>query len=230
MTSRTSPASPPAEVGAARSDARPDARVASWRTDARGSAQLVVGLLLYALSMAVMVRAGLGALPWDVLTQGLTHRLPLSFGAITALTSLVVLLCWWPLRQRPGLGTVANVVVIALAVDPALALVGLLPPLGLPARVALVVVGIVLNAVATALYIGVGLGPGPRDGLMTGLVGRTGWPLAPVRIGIEVAVVGVGALLGGTLGLATLAYALGVGPLVHVLLPRLTRPGVRARH
>nr|WP_240675550.1 hypothetical protein [Cellulomonas endophytica] len=173
--------------------------------------------------MAVLVTADLGAMPWDVLTQGITRHVDLSFGTVTLVVSALVLLAWWPLRQRPGLGTVANVVVIGALVDPALALLGRLPELPLAGRVALVVVGIALNALATALYIGVGLGPGPRDGLMTGVVGRTGWPLGPVRTAIEVAVVGAGALLGGTLGLGTLAYAVAVGPLVGLVLPRVVR-------
>ncbi|WP_081861414.1 YitT family protein [Cellulomonas sp. HZM] len=188
----------------------------------RRGAQLLVGLVLYAVSMALLVHAGLGNMPWDVLTQGVARSTGASFGEVTAAISLLVLLCWVPLRQRPGLGTVANVVVIAVLVDPFLALLDRLPdalPLG--ARAAMAVGGIGLNALATGLYVGARLGPGPRDGLMTGIVARTGWPVAAVRTSIEVAVVSAGWLLGGTVGLATLAYALLVGPLVHVLLPRL---------
>jgi uncharacterized membrane protein YczE len=131
----------------------------------------------------------------------------------------VVLLAWIPLRQRPGLGTVSNVVVIGLAVDATLAV--LPAPSGLAARVGLVVAGVLLNAVATVAYIGVHLGPGPRDGLMTGLVRRTGRSVRLVRTSIEATVVLTGWLLGGTLGVATVVYALAIGPLVHVLLPRL---------
>jgi uncharacterized membrane protein YczE len=137
----------------------------------------------------------------------------------------VVLLAWIPLRQRPGLGTVSNVVVIGLAVDATLAV--LPAPPGLAARVGLVVAGVLLNAVATAAYIGVHLGPGPRDGLMTGLVRRTGRSVRLVRTSIEATVVLTGWLLGGTLGVATVVYALAIGPLVHVLLPRLS---LGARH
>jgi uncharacterized membrane protein YczE len=187
---------------------------------ARRLVQLYVGLALYGLSMALLVRASLGVMPWDVLHQGLARQLDWSLGAVTVLVGALVLLAWVPLRQRPGLGTVSNVVVIGVAVDAALAA---LPELsGLPGRIALAVAGIVLNAVATAAYIGVHLGPGPRDGLMTGLVARTGGSVRVVRTAIEVAVVALGWALGGTLGLATVAYALAIGPLVHLLLPRLS--------
>lgn len=187
-------------------------------------AQLAVGLVAYAVSMALMVRAGLGAMPWDVLHQGLAARTGASFGMVTAVTGAVVLTCWFPLRQRPGFGTLANVVVIGAAVDPALAVLGLLgDPLPIAVRAAMLATGIVLNGLATALYVGAGLGPGARDGLMIGLVARTGWPLRAVRTGIEVCVVAAGWLLGGTAGVGTLAYALAIGPLVHVWLPRLTR-------
>ena len=159
-------------------------------------------------------------MPWDVLHQGLARQLGWSLGAVTVLVGAVVLAGWLPLRVRPGLGTVSNVVVIGVAVDGALAV--LPAPHAIAARVGLVAAGVSLNALATAAYIGVGLGPGPRDGLMTGLVGRTGRSVRLVRTGIEVCVVGIGWLLGGTLGVATVIYALLVGPLVHLLLPRLT--------
>ncbi|WP_343035453.1 hypothetical protein [Cellulomonas septica] len=187
--------------------------------------QLFAGVVLYAVSIALVVHAGQGSMPWDVLTQGIAHRTGLSFGTITLLTSVAVLLCWWPLRQRPGIGTVANVLVIGLLVDPVLALLDRLPdPLPLAAAIALAVTGIVLNGVATGLYVGARLGPGPRDGLMTGLVARTGKSVRLVRTTIEVAVVSVGWLLGGTVGWATLAYALGVGPLAQVFLRLFTVP------
>lgn len=189
----------------------------------RRTGQLLVGLVLYAVSMALILRSGLGAMPWDVLHQGIARRTPLSFGTVTAITGVVVLLCWIPLRQLPGVGTVANVVVISAAVDPALELLERVPgPLPVPVQVTLLVAGVGLNALATALYIGADLGPGPRDGLMTGLVRRTGWSVRLVRTAIEVTVVASGWLLGGTAGVGTVLYALAVGPLVHVLLPRLT--------
>lgn len=191
----------------------------------RRGTQLLGGLVLYAASMALLVHAGLGNMPWDVLTQGISRHTGLSFGTITLLTSVVVLACWIPLRQRPGVGTIANVLVIGLLVDPFLAGLDRLPdPLPLAVRIAMVVVGIVLNALATGLYVGARLGPGPRDGLMTGLVARTGRSVRLVRTSIEVVVVAAGWALGGTVGLATVAYAVGVGPLVHVFLSRLTVP------
>jgi uncharacterized membrane protein YczE len=183
--------------------------------------QLYLGLVLYGFSMALLVRARLGVMPWDVLHQGISRTVGGSLGSVSIVVGALVLLLWIPLRQRPGVGTVSNVVVIGLSVDASLAL---LPHVGdgLVLRGLLVVGGIVLNAVATAAYIGVRLGPGPRDGLMTGLVRRTGWSLRLVRTGIEVTVVATGWLLGGTLGLATVLYALAIGPLVQPLLARFT--------
>ncbi|WP_416220781.1 YczE/YyaS/YitT family protein [Cellulomonas sp. S1-8] len=198
------------------------------RHAARRGGQLVVGLVLYAASIALLVRAGLGAMPWDVLTQGVTRVTGWSFGTVTVVLSVVVLACWVPLRQRPGIGTLANVLVIGALIDPFLALADLLPePLPLAARGLLVVLGVAVNGLATALYVGARLGPGPRDGLMTGLVARTGRPVRLVRGTIEVVVVAAGWALGGTVGVGTLAYALAIGPLVHVLLPRLTVPDDR---
>lgn len=182
--------------------------------------QLYAGLVLYGVSMALMVRSSLGVMPWDVLHQGLARQLGWSLGTVTIVVGALVLLAWIPLRERPGLGTLSNVVVVGLAVDAALAV--LAAPEGLAWRVVFAASGILLNGVATAAYIGVDLGPGPRDGLMTGLVRRTGGPVGLVRTAIEVVVVATGWLLGGTLGVVTVLYALTIGPLVHVLLPRLT--------
>jgi uncharacterized membrane protein YczE len=199
------------------------------RSAVRRGLQLAVGLVLYAASIAALVRAGLGNMPWDVLGQGTSLRLGISLGTATLGLSVLVLLCWLPLRQRPGVGTVANVLVIGLLVDPFLAVLDRLPdPLPLAGAVALSVGGILLNGVATACYIGARLGPGPRDGLMTGLVVRTGRSVRLVRSAIELTVVASGWLLGGTVGLATAAYALAIGPLVHLLLPRFTVPVVEA--
>jgi uncharacterized membrane protein YczE len=189
----------------------------SW-TLPRRLAQLYAGLVLYGVSMALMVRSSLGVMPWDVLHQGLSRRLGWSLGSVTIVVGALVLLAWIPLRERPGLGTLSNVVVVGLAVDAVLAV--LPAPGGLPGRAAFAAAGILLNGVATAAYIGVRLGPGPRDGLMTGLVRRTGGPLGPTRTAIEVTVVLTGWLLGGTLGVVTVLYALSIGPLVHLLLPR----------
>jgi uncharacterized membrane protein YczE len=182
--------------------------------------QLYAGLALYGISMALIIRSALGNMPWDVLHQGLAGRLGWSLGTVTIVVGALVLLAWIPLRQRPGVGTVSNVVVIGVAVDAALAVVP--APSTLPLRVGLLVAGVLLNAVATAAYIGVHLGPGPRDGLMTGLVRRTGGSVRLVRTSIEVAVVATGWLLGGTLGIGTVVYAVAIGPLVQVLLPRLS--------
>jgi uncharacterized membrane protein YczE len=187
------------------------------RNPGRRLPQLLLGLALYAVSMAMQIRSGLGLNPWDVLHEGLTRQTPLSFGVITAITGVIVLLLWIPLRQRPGIGTVANVVVIAAVVDVALAV--LPAPDALAARIALLVGGVVLNGVATAAYVGARLGPGPRDGLMTGLSARTGRSVRLVRTCIEVAVLGCGWLLGGTVGVGTVLYALAIGPLAQAFLP-----------
>ena len=185
--------------------------------------QLYAGLVLYGTSMALLVRSSLGVMPWDVLHQGLARHLGWSLGLVTVAVGALVLLGWIPLRERPGLGTVSNVVVIGVTVDAALAV--LPAPSAVVARVAFAAGGILLNALATALYIGVRLGPGPRDGLMTGLVRRTGGSVRLVRTAIEVTVVAAGWLLGGTLGVTTVLYTLAIGPLVQLLLPRLTVPG-----
>jgi uncharacterized membrane protein YczE len=170
--------------------------------------------------MALQIRAGLGLDPWDVLHQGVADRTGLSFGTVVIITGAVVLLAWIPLRQRPGLGTISNVFVIGVAVDAALAV---LPHAGsAPVAVAMLLAGVGLNGLAGGAYIGAGLGPGPRDGLMTGLVRRTGGSIRVVRTTIEVAVLVAGAALGGTVGIGTVVYAVSIGPLVHALLPRLT--------
>lgn len=180
---------------------------------------LLLGLAGYGFSMAVMIRAGLGLDPWDVFHQGLANHTGMSFGLITAVVGVGVLLAWIPLRNRPGIGTVANVIVIAVVVDASLAL--LPTQSALPLRIAMMVGAVVLNAISTVLYIGAGLGPGPRDGLMTGLVARTGLSVRLVRTSIEVTVLTVGWLLGGTVGIGTVVYAFGIGPLVQLFV-RLT--------
>jgi uncharacterized membrane protein YczE len=186
----------------------------------RRLAQLYAGLVLYGASMALQIRACLGLDPWDVFHQGVSDRTGLSFGTVVIVTGAVVLVAWVPLRQRPGIGTVSNVFVIGIAVDASLAL---LPAAGsTTVGLAMLLAGIGLNGVASGAYIGAGLGPGPRDGLMTGLVRRTGGSVRAVRTSIEVTVLAVGAALGGTVGLGTVLYALSIGPLVHLLLPRLT--------
>jgi len=181
--------------------------------------QLYVGLVAYGASSALMVRARLGLDPWDVFHQGVANRLGISLGWTVIGVGAAVLLIWIPLRQRPGLGTVSNVIVIGLAVDATLELVPAPDPLWL--RWALLIAGILLNGVATGLYIGARFGPGPRDGLMTGLAAR-GHSIRLVRTGIELSVLAAGALLGGQVGLGTLLYAVAIGPLAHVLIPALT--------
>ena len=182
--------------------------------------QLNVGLVLFGVSMAGMVRANLGLEPWGVLHWGLTRHIPLAYGAMSIVVSFVVLLLWIPLRQWPGLGTVLNAIVIGVAIDATLAVTH--TPDSLAARLAVLVVSIVGNGIAGALYIGSQLGPGPRDGLMTGLARRTGRSIRLVRTSLEVTVVALGWLLGGTVGIGTVLYALGIGPVVQVFLPMLT--------
>ncbi|HET7328344.1 MAG TPA: hypothetical protein VFJ14_13780 [Nocardioidaceae bacterium] len=192
----------------------------------RRLAQLLVGLTLYGASMAMMIRAQLGLDPWDVFHYGIAAQVPVSFGTVVIAVGLFVLLLWVPLRQWPGLGTIANAVVIGIVTDVALAV--LCAPEALWARAALMLGGIALNGLAGAMYIGSQLGPGPRDGLMTGLVRRTGLSVRLVRTSIEVAVLAVGWLLGGVVGLGTVLYALLIGPILQLFLPwmtvRLTAP------
>jgi uncharacterized membrane protein YczE len=186
--------------------------------------QLYAGLVCYGASSALMVRARLGLDPWDVFHQGLARRLELPLGWLVIGVGAIVLLLWIPLRQRPGLGTISNVVVIGLAVDASLRV---LPSPGtLWARWALLLTGIVLNGLATGLYIGARFGPGPRDGLMTGLAAR-GYSVRVVRTGIELCVLAAGFLLGGKVGLGTLLYAVSIGPLAHTLIPACTVPDRR---
>lgn len=186
---------------------------------ARRLVQLYVGLVLYGLSAAMMVLANLGLDPWDVFHQGLARQTGISIGTWVIVVGAAVLLLWIPLRQRPGLGTVSNVVVIGLAMDAALAL--LPEPRHVAVRWAFLLGGIILNGVATGCYIGAGFGPGPRDGLMTGLAAR-GHSIRVVRTAIELTVLASGFLLGGTVGVGTVLYALSIGPLAHVFIPLLT--------
>ena len=186
----------------------------------RRLAQLYAGLVLYGASMALQIRAGLGLDPWDVFHQGVSEKTGLSFGTIVIITGAVVLLAWIPLRQMPGIGTISNVFVIGFAVDATLALMPELDLLG--AQISLLAISVILNAIAGAAYIGAGLGPGPRDGLMTGLVRRTGGSVGRIRTGIELSVLAVGFALGGTVGLGTVVYALSIGPLLQLLLPAFT--------
>ncbi|GAB3453122.1 membrane protein YczE [Actinophytocola sediminis] len=195
----------------------------------RRLAQLAGGLALYGASMGLMVRGTLGLDPWDVLHDAIAERTGLTFGTVTGIVGALVLLCWIPLRQRPGIGTVANIVLIAVAVDLTLAVVE--PPSAMAARIAMLLGGVLLNGLATATYLGVRLGPGPRDGLMTGLAARTGISIRVMRTGIELTVLATGWLLGGTVGVGTVVYALCIGPLTQAFLPYVTwrRVAVRER-
>ena len=187
---------------------------------ARRLPQLFVGLVLYGVSLALMVRGGVGLAPWDVLHSGLVRYLPITLGQAVVVMSFVVLLAWIPLRETPGIGTVANAVLVGLSADGTLALLD--TPDATILGIGLMVGGVLLCGLATALYIGAQLGRGPRDGLMTGLARRTGWSLRTVRTAIEVTVVLVGLALGGAIGIGTLLYALAIGPLTQLWLPAFT--------
>jgi uncharacterized membrane protein YczE len=181
-------------------------------------ARLAAGLVLYGISDAMLLLAGLGVDPWDVLQQGLSRSFGLGVGTWVNIVGAIVLLAWIPLRQRPGVGTVLNVLAIGTVVNVVLA--WLPAPHELSAQAALLTIAILLNGIATGLYIGAGLGPGPRDGLMTGMAAR-GHSDRAVRTCIEVFVLTVGWCLGGTVGVGTIAYALAIGPIVHITLPLL---------
>ncbi|MFJ3232964.1 YitT family protein [Streptomyces sp. NPDC086787] len=184
--------------------------------------KLYAGLVLYGVSSALLVEAGLGLEPWNVLHQGLAGLTGLPIGIVLTILGAAILLLWIPLRQRPGLGTVSNVLVIGVAMDGALTL---LPDVhALAVRVPLLVAGVVLNGAATGLYISAAFGPGPRDGLMTGLHRRTGRSIRLIRTCIEVTVVAVGFVLGGTVGVGTLLYALSIGPLAQLFLRMFAAP------
>jgi uncharacterized membrane protein YczE len=182
----------------------------------RRGVQLLGGLLLFGISIAAVVKARLGLGSWDVLHQGLSRRLGWPFGVTIVAVSAVVLLMWIPLRQRPGIGTLADVVIVGAVADRTLAVLPDIGPLG--SRVALLVCGVLLNGVATGMYLGAGLGAGSRDGLMTGLAAR-GVPLRVARTGIEVTVLASGWALGGTVGIGTVLFALAIGPIVHITVP-----------
>jgi uncharacterized membrane protein YczE len=183
--------------------------------------QLYAGLVLYGVSASLVLLSGLGNMPWDVLHQGLEVQTGIGTGLWVDIVGALLLLAWIPLRQKPGLGTVSNVIVLGLVLQAMLAVFD--PPHAPAVRVALLLIGIVLNGVATGLYIGARFGPGPRDGLMTGIAAR-GHSVRVVRTGIELTVLVLGALLGGTVGIGTLLYAVTIGPLAHVFIPAFTVP------
>lgn len=226
MSTSTPPSSPPAGPSSGQPRVRPVlldlGPVAQLRAGRlwRRLPQLLLGLALYGASLAMMVRGALGLAPWDVLHSGFIRHVPMTIGQAVVLFSFVVLLLWIPLRERPGIGTVANALLVGLTADATLAV--LAEPDSVVLRVVLVVGGIALNAVATSLYIGSQFGRGPRDGLMTGLARRTGLSIGLVRTAIEVTVVVIGLLLGGALGVGTVLYALAIGPLVQLTMPWFT--------
>jgi uncharacterized membrane protein YczE len=185
---------------------------------ARRLVQLYVGLWCFGLSAALQVRSALGLDPWDVFHQGVARHVGLAIGTVVIIVGAVVLLLWWPLRQRPGLGTVSNAVLVGVSINVSLQMLPVHAALGW--RIGELVAGIVLCGVASGMYIGANLGPGPRDGLMTGLARRTGRSIRLVRTGIELTVLALGWLLGGTVGIGTVVFAIAIGPLVQVFLPR----------
>jgi len=185
----------------------------------RRVAQLLIGLLLYGAGCALTVEAGLGVDPWTVFAQGVSLRTGIGIGWITNIVGFFVLLLWIPLRQKPGVGTIANILLVGTSMQLVL---GVVPPIsGIFAQIATLLTGIVVVAVASGLYIGARFGPGPRDGLMTGLNSRLGWPIWLCRALVELTVLAIGWLLGGTVGIGTVLFAALIGPLVHVALPLL---------
>jgi len=184
--------------------------------------QLQIGLILYGLSIALMVRGNLGLNPWSVFHQGLSDLTGIRLGLIVNCVGVLVLLTWIPLKQKPGIGTISNVLVIGTAADITL---WMLPPIhGLWLQSAFLIAAIVLNAAATGAYIGAGLGPGPRDGITTGLLKVTGWQIRWIRMGVEATVLALGWLMGGTVGVGTVLFVVATGPLLQIFLPMFTRP------
>jgi uncharacterized membrane protein YczE len=193
---------------------------------ARRVGQLIIGLFLYGIGIALMIRGGVGVAPWDVLGQGVSLQSGLAFGLVTNLIGAAVLLAWIPIRQKPGIGTVVNVLLIGPSAQVGLWAIPVLEDL-LP-RIAVFLLGLLTVAIATGLYIGARMGPGPRDGLMTGIHRRWGWPIWVARTAVEVTVLTIGWLLGGNVGLGTLAFALLIGPMVHRTIPWLMVPAALA--
>ncbi|WP_193106240.1 YitT family protein [Brachybacterium sp. FME24] len=184
--------------------------------------QMMVGLTGFGLSLAMLLRSGLGGAPWDVLHAAIADRAGLSVGTVSIAVSFVLLLAWIPLREQPGIGTIANAIWVGTSLDVGMML---LPPVqSLPLAAVLMVMGVLLNGLSAAVYIGAQLGPGPRDGLMTGLGRRLRRPVGPVRIGLEVLVLGTGWALGGPIGVGTIVYAVGLGPVIQLALPSVIIP------
>lgn len=195
-------------------------------------AKLLIGLALYGAGCAIMVRAGIGLDPWTVFAQGVSRQTGIGIGWITNILGLLILMLWIPLRQKPGIGTVANILLVGTSMQATLAIVP--DAHGFLWQLAVFIGGMVLVAIASGLYIGANFGAGPRDGLMTGINSRFGWPIWVSRLCVEATVLLAGWLLGGTIGLGTVLFAAGIGPLVHRTLPlfdRRRRPNtVRGAH
>jgi uncharacterized membrane protein YczE len=197
----------------------------AWKKVPRRLLQLYIGLLLYGLSGALQVRSGLGLDPWDVFHQGVSRHIGVAIGTVVIIVGAAVLLAWIPLRQRPGIGTLSNVVLIGVSMNASLMW---LPHVHLVGwRVTDMLTGVLLCGVATGMYIGANLGPGPRDGLMTGLARRTGSSIRLTRTCLEITVLAAGWLLGGTVGIGTVIFALAIGPLAQVFLPLFHVPAAR---
>lgn len=197
---------------------RLDLRIAAPRMPA-----LLIGLVGFGVGIALMVQARLGLGPWEALNQGLAGHLGLGIGTVSILLGIPILALWWPLGERPGIGTLCNVILIGASTNGALAVLPLPAETALVERVALMLGGVVLIALSSGIYLSTDLGPGPRDGLMTGVHHRFGWSIRRARTAIELSVLLVGWVLGGTVGLGTLVFALGIGPLVQVALQLFDR-------
>ena len=182
---------------------------------------LLIGLSLFGISLGLVVRAGLGLAPWDVFHEGVSERIGTSLGTVIVTTSFVVLLLWIPLRERPGVGTIGNAILVGVWVDITMAIIPEIDG-ALPGRVGLLLLGVSINGLATGLYIGAGMGSGPRDGLMTGIASR-GHSIRLVRTSIEAIVLITGFALGGTVGIGTLLYAFAIGPIAHKTIPTFVR-------
>jgi uncharacterized membrane protein YczE len=195
----------------------------SWRVALPRLPGLLAGLVLFGVGIGVMARSGLGLGPWEVFHQGIARLTGLELGTVSIIVGVPILAAWWPLGERPGIGTVLNILCIGLATNATLAVV---PPfVGLPWQLASMLAGVVTIAIGSGLYLAADLGPGPRDGLMTGLHLRFGWSIRRARTGIEVIVLLVGFLAGGTVGIGTVVFALGIGPLVQTALGVFDREG-----
>ena len=187
---------------------------------------LLAGLLTFGLGISLMVEAGLGLGPWEALHQGISVRTGIPIGTVSILLGIPILALWWPLGQRPGIGTLINVAIIGTATN----IGNLLIPTQheLPAQVAMMLAGVVVIGIGSGLYLSADLGPGPRDGLMVGLHRRFGWSIRRARTLVELSALGVGWVLGGTIGVGTLAFAFGIGPIVQVMLGIFDRRGLVA--